>query len=308
MAGVDYVEIACKSALNRVTGMPFSWSLNPYIGCSHSCHYCYARAYYEIADHGNAGEDFETRILVKTNLPEVLRRELGRRSWRGKTVAIGTSTDAYQPAEGRFRLTRRSLEAFRDFRNPIGLVTKSPLVLRDLDVLSQLAEVAKVRIFFTVTTVDKSLWRTIEPGTASPFKRLEAMRKLANAGVPSGVLLAPILPGITDTVDSIEAVARAAAANGAMWFGSSVLRLRPIVKEHYLSYVAEKFPELLERYERTYHIANAPKPYQAALTARVDTIRARYGFDEDSMRARRLTPVDVRDAPRTDRLRQLPLI
>src|SRR5215208_4469472 len=122
MARVEYVQVACKSAINRAAGMPFSWSLNPYVGCSHSCQYCYARAYYQIADHGSAGRDFETRILVKSNLPGILRRELGRRSWRGETVAIGTSTDAYQPAEGRFRLTRQALEAFRDYRNPIGLV------------------------------------------------------------------------------------------------------------------------------------------------------------------------------------------
>ncbi|MGE3268539.1 MAG: radical SAM protein, partial [Chloroflexota bacterium] len=254
------------------------------------CHYCYARAFYQIADHGNAGRDFETRILVKANLPLILRRELGRRSWKGETVAIGTSTDAYQPAEGRFRLTRQALEAFRDFQNPIGMVTKSPLVIRDVDVLADLARVAKVRIFFTITTVDLTLWRTLEPGTANPFKRLAAMRRLVDAGVPAGVLVAPILPGITDSAESLEAVASAAEDYGAMWLGSSALRLRPIVKDHYLSFVEDEFPELLARYQRAYPFTNAPKPYQDALTTRVDRIRERYGFAEDSMRMRGLTP------------------
>jgi DNA repair photolyase len=290
MSGVTYVEMQCKSALNRVKGMPFGWSLNPYVGCAHACQYCYARSYYAIAQHGTAGHEFETRILAKVNLPETLRRELRRPSWRGETVAIGTSTDAYQPAEGRFRLTRRALEAFRDHGNPIGIVTKSPMVLRDLDVLAGLARVAKVHIFFTITTVDLALWRTLEPGTANPFKRLDVMRRLVDAGVPAGVLLAPILPSITDSVESLEAVAAAAQAHGAMWFGSSVLRLKPIVREHYLAFVDETFPDLAARYARAYPGTHAPQAYQEQLSARVDRIRARYGFAEDSMRERRLAP------------------
>jgi DNA repair photolyase len=302
----DYVEIQCKSALNRVQGMPFKWSVNPYVGCSHSCQYCYARAYYQIADHGNAGKDFETRILVKSNLPQILRRELASRSWKGETVAIGTSTDAYQPAEGRFKLTRQALAAFKDFRNPVGLVTKSPMVIRDIDILADLARVAKVRIFITVTTVDLSLWRTLEPGTANPYQRLAAMRRLIDGGVPAGVLLAPILPGITDSTESLEAVASAAADHGAMWLGSSALRLRPIVKDHYLGFVEDEFPDLLARYQRAYTFTNAPEAYQQALTARVDKIRARYGFAEDSMRMRGLTP--AADAPPRPLQLSLPLV
>jgi DNA repair photolyase len=206
MAKIEYVEVRCKSALNRVQGMPFAWSLNPYAGCVHACVYCYARSHYALAGHGEPTRDFETRILVKTNFAEVLRRELGRPSWGFETVALGTVTDCYQPAEGRFRITRAALEALRDVANPLGMVTKSPLVLRDLDVLADLARQAKVRIFFTITTVDLGLWRTLEPGTANPFKRLEVMRRLNEAGVPAGVLLAPILPGITDSVASLDAV------------------------------------------------------------------------------------------------------
>jgi DNA repair photolyase len=298
VARISYIEIRCKTALNRVHGMPFKWSLNPYTGCSHACGYCYARAYYSTAGHGSAGGDFETRIMAKVNLPDVLRRELGRRSWRGETVAIGTSTDAYQPAEGRFRITRRALEALRDYRNPLGMVTKSPMIIRDLDVLAELTKVTSVRIFFTVTTVDLALWRTLEPGTANPFKRLEVMRRLVDAGVPAGVLLAPILPGITDSVESIEAVAQAAMHHRATYFGSSALRLRPIVREHYLGFIEETFPDLLPRYERAYTGVNAPKAYQDRLSARVDRIRGRYGFAEDSMRERRLAPSAEQSIPR----------
>lgn len=289
MPRVEYIEIQCKSALNRVEGMPFKWSLNPYRGCAHACHYCYARATHAFYDL-NADEDFETKILVKVNFAEVLRRELGRPSWRGEQVALGTATDCYQPAEGRFRITRRALEALRDHDNPVGMVTKSPMVLRDLDVLADLARVAKVRVFFTITTVDLGLWRTLEPGTANPLKRLEVMRRLVEAGVPAGVLLAPILPGITDSVASIEAVAAAAAEYGATFFGAGTLRLAPIVKEHYLGFVGATFPDLLPRYERAYPRAHAPRDYQTMLDARVVRIRARHGFAEDSMRERRPPP------------------
>ena len=298
MASVEYVEVRCKSALNRVQGMPFKWSLNPYVGCVHACVYCYARSYYAVAEHGSAGEDFQSRILVKTNVAEVLRRQLARPSWRGEQVAVGTATDAYQPAEGRFRITRCVLEVLRDHRNPLGMVTKSPMVYRDVDLLADLARVAKVRIFFTITTVDLALWRTLEPGTANPFKRLYVMRELGRAGVPAGVLLAPILPGITDSVESIEAVARAAADHDALYFGSSALRLKPVVKEHYLGFVGETFPDLLPRYERAYPRTNAPRAYTDALSARVDKIRSRYGFAEDSMRERQVVPSADRAEPR----------
>src|SRR4051794_36331232 len=290
MGRVEYVEICCKSALNRVQGMPFKWSLNPYAGCVHACVYCYARSHYALAGHGEPGREFETRILVKTNFPDVLRRELGRPRWSYEMVALGTVTDCYQPAEGRFRVTRGALEALRDVANPVGLVTKSPLVLRDLDVLAPLARVAKVRIFFTITTVDLSLWGILEPGTANPFKRLEVMRRLNEAGVPAGVLLAPILPGITDSTASLEAVAEAAAEHNAAFLGTSTLRLAPVVKEQYLGWVDEAYPDLLPRYERAYFGTNAPREYQQALDERVERIRARYGFADDSMRKTALSP------------------
>jgi DNA repair photolyase len=271
--------------------MPFKWSLNPYAGCAHACVYCYARSHYALAGHGEPGREFETRILVKTNFADVLRRELGRPRWTFETVALGTVTDCYQPAEGRYRITRATLEALRDVANPLGLVTKSPLVLRDLDILASLARVARVRIFFTVTTVDLDLWRTLEPGTASPFKRLEVMRRLNAAGVRAGVLLAPILPGITDSTASLEAVAQAAYEYGAAFLGTSTLRLAPVVKQEYLGFVNVRYPSLLPRYERAYLGTNAPGPYQRALDERVERIRERYGFLADSMRAGKVVPL-----------------
>ncbi|MDP9359758.1 MAG: radical SAM protein, partial [Chloroflexota bacterium] len=256
MARVHYTEITCRSALNPVRGMPFKWSLNPYRGCTHSCHYCYARATHTY--HGmNAGTDFETKVLVKTNLPDVLRRELAKPTWTGERIAVGTATDPYQPCEGRYRLTRLALEALRDHRNPLSIVTKSTLILRDLDLLADLAHLTDITVFFTVTTLDPAVWRAVEPGTPPPLQRLRVMRRLVEAGVPCGVFLAPILPGITDSAESIEAVALAAREHGAATFGTSVLRLAPLVKEHYFGFIQETYPELLPRYQRAYFGAHA---------------------------------------------------
>jgi DNA repair photolyase len=285
MKRAEYRETPCKSALNRVSGMPFRWSLNPYRGCVHGCHYCYARATHPYLGL-NADDDFSTRIVVKSNMPEVLRQELGRRSWTRERVAIGTATDAYQPCEGRYRLTRRCLEALREYGTPVSIVTKSTLILRDLDLLTELAKSPGATVYFTITSLDDALWRLIEPGTPPPLKRLKVMRRLSDAGVPCGVFLAPILPGITDTVASIEAVAAAAKAHGAASFGSAVLRLAPQVKEHYLAFVSETFPDLLPRYERAYAGTNISSDYQAAMERRLARIRERHGFVEDAMHSR----------------------
>ncbi|CAA9567171.1 MAG: Radical SAM domain protein [uncultured Thermomicrobiales bacterium] len=277
MARAQYIETPCKTALNRVRGMPFNWSLNPYRGCTHACHYCYARATHAYAGM-NADEDFETKIVVKTNLPEVLRRELARPSWVRERVALGTATDAYQPCEGRYRLTRRALEALLERRNPVGVVTKSTLILRDLDLLAALAAVASVSVYVTVTTLDPALWRLVEPGTPPPLQRLAIVRRLNEAGVPTGVLAAPVLPAITDGAAALDALAAAAAAHGARSFGVSPLRLAPLVKEHYLRVVAAAFPDLLPRYERAFPGVNAPRAYQEALERRVARVRARHGL------------------------------
>ncbi len=285
MSKTTHIELPCRTALNRVSGMPFRWSLNPYRGCTHSCHYCYARATHPYLGF-NADEDFETKIVVKTNMPGVLRQELGRRAWTRERVAVGTATDAYQPCEGRYRLTRRCLEALRDADTPVSIVTKSTLILRDLELLTQLAQGPEVTVYFTITTLDEELWRLIEPGTPPPLKRLAVLRRLSEAGIACGVFLAPILPGISDSAASIDAVAAAAKAHGAVSFGSAVLRLAPDVKEHYFSFVAETFPDLLPRFERAYAGTNVAADYQAAIERRLARVRQRHGFVEDAMHRR----------------------
>jgi DNA repair photolyase len=266
--------------------MPFRWSLNPYRGCVHGCHYCYARATHPYLGL-NADDDFATKIIVKSNMPEVLRQELGRRSWTRERVAIGTATDAYQPCEGRYRLTRRCLQALRDADTPVSIVTKSTLVLRDLDLLCDLARGPGATVYFTITTLEDALWRRIEPGTPPPRKRLEVLRRLSESGVRCGVFLAPILPGITDSPESIEAVAAAAKTHGAASFGSAVLRLATQVKEHYLAFVSETFPDLLPRYERAYAGTSISSDYQTAIERRAARARERQGFSDDAMQSRR---------------------
>jgi DNA repair photolyase len=280
----EYVEIACKSAINRVQNMPYlKWSLNPYGGCVHKCRFCFAVQYRVLADQGTQ-QDFGTRLFIKTNFVEVLARELRRPSMQGEHLTIGTATDPYQPVEGRYQLTRGSLALAREHANPVSLLTKSPMIVRDVDVLADLARVASAEVFFSITTVDLDLWRTVEPGTANPFHRLRAMHRLRQAGVLAGVLMAPVLPGITDSVASIEAVAAAARAHEAASFAAMPLRLAPHVKEFYLGFVGLEYPALLERYERAYPGTHAPPEYRDKLGQRIERIRARYGFTGPSAR------------------------
>jgi DNA repair photolyase len=279
MAKTSVVPIECKSALNRVSGMPFRWSLNPYRGCAHGCHYCYAMATH--AYFGLSAEAFASTIFAKTNLAEVLRVELARPAWINEKVAIGTATDPYQPCEGRCRITRAALEVLRERATPISIVTKSTLILRDLDVLAGMAERTRVSVNFSITTLEAATWRLVEPGTPPPWQRLAVMRRLVEAGVRCSVLLAPILPGITDSAASIEAVVRAAKEHGAATVWSSPLRLVPLVKEHYYGFVKESFPDLHPRYERAYAHSDVSPAYRAAIQARVDRIRAAHGFVQD---------------------------
>lgn len=278
MQRATYQETLCKSALNQVKGMPFAWSINPYRGCTHKCHYCYARASH--AHLGlNADEDFETQIMVKTNVVEALRCQLSARSWQRDEVAIGTATDPYQPCEGRYRLMRGILQALHEYRTPASIVTKSTLVLRDLDLLLALQDVAGARVNFTITTLDAALWRSLEPGTPPPAKRLAVMQRLSEAGIPCAVYLAPILPGLTDSEQAMDAVAAAARAHGALWLWAGPLRLAPLVKEHYLDWVAQEQPDLLERYQRAYPRSDPPRAYKDWLDLRLARVRQRHGFE-----------------------------
>ncbi len=247
----EYREEPCRTALNRVTGMPFRWSLNPYTGCVHRCTFCFVRAFELRADRPS-DDRYGTSIRVKTNVAEVLARELSRKSWKRELVAMGTATDPYQPAEGRYRLTRACLERLADARTPIHLITRGPMIVRDVDVLSAAATRARLTITFSVPTLDRQIWRRTEPGTAPPAKRLEALRRLVEAGLDVGVGMAPILPGLTDAPEQLEAVIRAARDAGATGAWANLLYLRPGTREHFLARLEEDWPDLLPRYTALY--------------------------------------------------------
>lgn len=287
MSHVDYREVCCKSALNRVGGMPFKWSLNPYRGCLHACTYCFARATHRYFDLG-VGEDFAGIIFVKTNLPEMLAEELSRRTWKREQVAIGTATDPYQPIEGRYGLTRRCLEILGHFRTPASVVTKGTLVVRDVDVLQDLTRRAGVTVCFSVPTVDREIWRRTEPGTPPPEQRLKAMERLASAGIRAGILMAPLLPGLSAVPEQIERTVRAAADHGACFIGSQVLHLGPDVRDYFLSFLTRAYPDLLATYQRLYGTKYAPKQYQLSVEHRLELAKAAAGFGEDHHR-----PIDV---------------
>jgi DNA repair photolyase len=249
--GVEYREEPCRSALNAVKGMGFGWSLNPYMGCVHRCTFCYVRAFEKRADRPS-DDRYGRSIRVKTNIAEVLRRELARPSWKGEVVAIGAATDPYQPAEGRYRLTRACLEVLRDAANPVRLITRGPMIVRDVDVLAEASCRADVAVTFSVPTLDEDVWRRTEPGTAHPRQRLRALKALADAGVRASVGMAPILPGISDRPEQLAEVVRAAREAGACGIWTGVLYLKPGTREHFLESLAREWPELLPEYERLY--------------------------------------------------------
>jgi len=248
---VDYREEPCRTAMNRVNGMPFSWSLNPYMGCAHRCTFCYVRAFEQRADRPS-DDRYGRSIRVKINVVEVLRRELARKRWAHEGVVVGAATDPYQPAEGRYRLTRGCLEAFAAARNPFSIITRGPMIVRDIDVLAEASRRADVHVTFSVPTLDDAIWRTTEPGTAPPRQRLRALRTLVDAGIDAGVGMAPILPGLSDRPELLRDVVKAARDAGATGIWTNVLYLRPGTREHFLENLARDWPELLPRYEALY--------------------------------------------------------
>jgi DNA repair photolyase len=248
---VAYREEPCKSALNRVRGMPFEWSLNPYMGCVHRCTFCYVRAFERRADRPS-DDRYGASIRVKVNVAEVLRAELARPGWRGEGVVIGAATDPYQPAEGRYRLTRGCLEALRDAANPFSIITRGPMIVRDADVLAEASRRADVSVTFSVPTVDDDVWRTTEPGTAPPRQRLRALQTLVQGGIRASVGMAPLLPGLSDHPSSIERVVVAAREAGACGIWANMLYLRPGTREHFLACLERDWPELLPEYRRLY--------------------------------------------------------
>lgn len=278
----QYQEVGCKSLLNRVSSpsMPFRWSINPYRGCLHSCKYCYARGTHQYLGL-NADQDFENMIFAKTNAPEVLRQELSKPTWRREVIAIGTAVDPYQPAEGRYRLTRQILGLLLEFETPCTLVTKNTMIVRDLDLLTALAKGPGCQVHVSVTTMQTRLVRLLEPDTPLPTRRLEALQALAEAGVPTGVLVAPVLPGLTDTRANLEEVVRAAAQHGARFLHSGVLRLNDGAKEVYSRFLAEHFPALQPLYQRLYgQGAYAPVSYRRRVEGLVRRLSCHYGIPQ----------------------------
>jgi DNA repair photolyase len=255
-----YQEVTVRSAMAKAIGMPFKWALNPYRGCTHACEYCYARKYQRHLELGT-GDDFSSFILVKHNLPEVLRREVTRAGWAREQVAIGTATDPYQPIEGHYRLTRRCLDVLLQSNTPFSVVTKGPMVVRDLDLLREATKRGGCEVYLSVPSVDEDAWARLEPGTASPRQRIRAVRQMSEAGIETGVLMMPLVPGITATRASIEKTLRALADAGVRQVGANVARLDPGVKEHFFAFLGREYPHLVDGYRRLYPRAYVSKGY-----------------------------------------------
>jgi DNA repair photolyase len=291
--GMTFYEIRAKSIINRVPDasyVPFRWTINPYRGCQHACTWCFARNTHTYLDM-DYGEDFDSKIVVKVNAPELLRKELAAKRWNGEHIAMGTNVDPYQRAEGRYKLMRGILEGMRDFANPFSILTKGTLITRDIDLLQECAEVADVGTNFSVGCVDEDYWRSNEPGTPSPARRLDAVRKLNDAGIPCGVLMAPIVPFISDTDEMMERTVKAIADSGATHISPIVLHLRKGAREWWMAWLEKNRPDLTPKYkelygERTY----SPKDFQKEVAAKVHALARRFGIGKtaSSARARRM--------------------
>jgi DNA repair photolyase len=293
MARPQYLEDTCKTALNRVpeaSRVPFRWTVNPYRGCTHSCHYCFARAYHTYLDMG-VGDDFSSKIVVKTNVVEVLRRELASPKWTGEHVAMGTATDPYQHCEGRYGLTRGVLDTLADFANPMSMLTKSTMILRDLDVFRRLNEVTSVTVSMSVGTLDERVRGVVEPGTPPGRRRLEILGRFAEAGIRTSVLVAPILPGLTDDDEHLEEVLAACAEAGVATAAPIVLHVRKTIREHFVPWLEQSYPDLAPLYRELYGTRSyAPKAYQQEVSQRFRRLRAAYGLEPGTYRPGRALP------------------
>jgi DNA repair photolyase len=273
-----YQEVHVRSALARAVGMPFTWTLNPYRGCTHACEYCYARKYQRHLEL-DADDEFSSVILVKANLVQTLRREVTRAAWARETVAVGTATDPYQPIEGHYRLTRQSLEVLAAARTPASIVTKGPMIVRDIDVLLGLTRQAGCRVYVSIPSVDEEAWSKLEPGTASPSQRLRAVRELSDAGITAGVLMMPLVPGITTSRASVERTLTAIADAGARFVGTCVARLDPGVREHFLGFLEREYPTLVEGYGRLYARSRVDPAYAREVAAMVEVLVKKTAVD-----------------------------
>ncbi|MGX4688908.1 Rv2578c family radical SAM protein [Streptomyces sp. JNUCC 63] len=279
--GITFHEVRARSIINRVPGasrMPFEWTVNPYRGCTHACVYCFARKTHGYLDL-DTGLGFDTQIVVKVNAPDLLRRQLASRRWQGEHIAMGTNVDCYQRAEDRYRLMPGILSALRDHANPFSILTKGTLILRDLDLLTQAAEVTDVGISVSVGFTDTELWRTVEPGTPAPQRRLDVVHALGEHGIGCGVLMAPVIPFLSDRPAQLRSAVRAIAAAGATSVTPLVLHLRPGAREWFMVWLGQHHPHLVRRYEHLYAGgAYAPKWYQRQITRQVHELAREYGI------------------------------
>ena len=290
LSGMEFLHVHARRIVNEVPAasrMPFRFTINAYRGCSHACTYCFARPTHDYLGL-NIGEDFERRIVVKVNAVERLRAELRSPKWTGDSIAMGTNTDPYQRCEGKYRLTRGIVEVLAEARNPFSILTKSALVLRDLDLLAEAARRTSVSVNLSIGTLDEAVWRATEPGAPHPRRRLDAVRALAGAGIRTSVLVAPVLPGISDSPERLEQVVTACVEAGASSVSSILLHLRPGVREHFLDWLRPRDPDLAEEYERRYRRAYLPDAEQKALAARVRALAERAGARYTSPREARL--------------------
>ncbi len=311
--GLEFLHVEAKSIINDVpaaAGLPFRYTINPYRGCSHGCSYCFSRPTHEYLNL-DTGADFDSKIVVKVNAVERLRAELAPKRWAGEPIAMGTNTDPYQRAEGKYRLTRGIVETFAEFANPFSILTKSTLILRDLDALLDAAGQADVATNFSVGTLDEEVWKLTEPGTPHPMRRIEAVAKLNEAGIPCGVLVAPVIPGLSDAPEQLDAVVAAAVDAGATSITPITLHLRPKVREHFLGWLREQRPDLLARYREIYgrRRSYASEGVQQTITDRVMRAVERHGglpAEPPPLRRGRRDPDPV-DAPESEPEPQLSL-
>jgi DNA repair photolyase len=291
--GMTFYEVQAKSIVSRVpetSRVPFRWTINPYRGCQHSCVYCFARNSHTYLDL-DAGHDFDSKVIVKVNAPELLRKKLASPSWGREHIAMGTNVDCYQRAEGRYQLMRGIIAALRDAANPFSILTKGTLILRDLDLLAEAAEVTDVGLNVSAGFVDTSLWRAIEPGTPAPERRLEACARLNASGLRCGVLMGPIVPFLSDSPAQLDATVRQIAAAGAAHITPIVLHLRPGTREWFLGWLHTARPDLAGRYAALYRRgAYAPREYQEKIAGQVRELADRYGVGRRSPRQTRAIP------------------
>ncbi|QDY91484.1 radical SAM protein [Arthrobacter sp. UKPF54-2] len=280
-AGVTFHEVTAKSVLNKVAAgsrMPFEWTVNPYRGCSHACVYCFARKTHTYLDF-DAGLDFDSQVVVKINAAEVLRRELAKPSWQRHHVALGTNTDPYQRAEGRYQLMPGIIGALADSGTPLSILTKGTLLARDIPLLKHAAAQVPVGVGISLAMTDERLSESVEPGTPGPRARLKLVSRLREAGLPCGVMAMPILPWLSDSDEALDSLFGSLAAAGATGVTAGALYLKPGTREWFMQWIAKEHPQLAGKYRRLYGSGSyASKEYRAWLAGRIRYFKARHGF------------------------------